>query len=171
MHTQLIRSLHNIRARHQKAVITIGNFDGVHLGHQRLIKKVIDQAKKLGVPSMVITFEPHPAEFFAGQKIVIPRLTRLREKFMALKNCGVDYVLILPFNQELAKLSASDFVIQILYKKLQPSEIIIGDDFHFGHQRQGNFALLQKMGQTLGFQVESLDTLLIEDERVSSTRV
>lgn len=171
MHTKLIRSLHNIQAHHQNGVITIGNFDGVHLGHQRLIKKVVEEARKLDVPSIVIAFEPHPAEYFAGNKVAIPRLSRFREKFLSLKACGVDYVLILPFNQYLANLSASDFVIQILYKKLHPSEIIIGDDFQFGHKRSGNFELLYKMGQALGFKVQAMDTHLINDERVSSTRV
>lgn len=171
MHTKLIRSLHNIQAHHQNGVITIGNFDGVHLGHQQLIKKVVERARKLNVPSIVIAFEPHPAEFFAGNKVAIPRLTRLREKFSYIKHCGVDYVLILPFNQYLATLSASDFVIQVLYKKLRPTEMIIGDDFQFGHKRLGNFELLQKMGQALGFKVEAMNTLLVEGERVSSTRV
>lgn len=171
MSTKLIHSLHNIRAIHQNGVITIGNFDGVHVGHQRLIKKVVDEAKKRHVPSIVIAFEPHPAEFFAGNKVSIPRLTRLREKFTAIKACGVDYVLILTFNQYLAALSATEFVIQVLYKKLHPCHVIIGDDFQFGHQRQGDFHLLQKMGQTLGFSVEAMDTLTLEGERVSSTRI
>jgi len=171
MPTKLIRALHNLHSHHQNGIITIGNFDGVHLGHQALLKRVTETARKLHVPSIAIIFEPHPAEFFAGQKVSIPRLTRFREKFRALKACGLDYVLVLPFNQKLASLSASDFVIQILFNKLKPHTIIVGDDFHFGYKRQGNFDLLAKMGQTLGFKAEAMPTFLLDGERVSSTRV
>jgi riboflavin kinase/FMN adenylyltransferase len=137
-----------------------------------LIKRVVEKAKTLGVPSMVVTFEPHPFEFFEDVKsLAIPRLTRLREKFAALAACGVDYVLILPFNQALADLSAKAFVQSYLKEALQPRHIIIGDDFRFGYQRQGDFALLQQLGKQWGFEVEATDTLLIDGERISSTRV
>ncbi len=129
------------------------------------------KAKELKVPSLVITFEPHPFEFFGKENLTIPRLTRLREKFLALAECGVDYVLIFPFNQALADLSASDFVTAIIHHSLRPVHIIIGDDFHFGHKRQGDFALLQEMGKQSGFTVEAMPTVLVDGERVSSTRV
>jgi riboflavin kinase/FMN adenylyltransferase len=171
MPTTLIRSQYNIPTAAQGGVVTIGNFDGVHLGHQQLIQRVIEEAKKRRVPSVVITFEPHPFEFFEKGEHKIPRITRLREKFRALEECGIDYVLILPFNQKLASLSASDFVASILYQQLGPVHIIIGDDFKFGHKRLGDFALLNEMGKMLGFSVASMPTLLIDGERVSSTRV
>jgi riboflavin kinase/FMN adenylyltransferase len=171
MATELVRSFYNIKAKHQGGVLTIGNFDGVHLGHQQLVAKVVAQAKALQVPSLVVTFEPHAFEFFGGDNVTIPRLTRLREKYCALADSGVDYVVILPFNQELANLSASDFVTKILHQDLRAKHIIVGDDFHFGYKRQGDLPLLQSMGQTLGFSAEALSTVIIEDERVSSTRV
>lgn len=169
--TKLIRSLHNIGSQHLGGVITIGNFDGVHQGHQALIAQVIAKAQRLRVPSLVITFEPHPFEFFSQEKVTIPRLTRLREKFYALAACGVDYVLVLPFNQSLASLTAEAFITQVLYHYLKPQAVIIGDDFRFGYKRQGDFTLLQTMGKTVGFTVQAMPTLEMAGERVSSTRI
>lgn len=168
--TALIRSLPNITPQQQGGVVTIGNFDGVHLGHQALLKRVVEKARKLHVPAIVVTFEPHPFEFFGGETQTVARLTRLREKYLALANCGIDAVVILPFNQKLASLSASDFV-QHMVDALRPCHVVIGDDFHFGAKRQGNFQLLETMGATLGFTVEAMPTFIIEGERVSSTRV
>lgn len=169
--TTLIRSIYNIKPQHQGGVITIGNFDGVHVGHQALIAKVVAKAKELKVPSTVVTFEPHPFEYFGRDNLTIPRITRLREKFKALADCGVDNVLILPFNHKVADLSATDFITTILHQYLKPKHIVIGDDFRFGHKRQGDFALLETMGSELGFSVEAMPTSLIDGERVSSTRV
>lgn len=170
MSTTLIRSLYNLTPAQAGGVITLGNFDGVHLGHQQLVKHVIAKAKRLGVPSLVVTFEPHGFEFFGKDNVTIPRLTRLREKVTALSALHVDHILILPFNHDLASKSASNFVADI-HQALQPVHIVIGDDFHFGYQRQGNFSLLQTMGMALGFSVEAMPTVLIEGTRVSSTRV
>ena len=171
MPTKLIRSLYNVTPLEQGGVITIGNFDGVHLGHQELVRRVIAAARERHVPATVVTFEPHPFEFFEKGIHTIPRITRLREKFRALSACGVDNVLILPFNQKLASVSASDFVKSVLHRYLKTVHIIVGDDFRFGHKRQGDFALLQQCGEQLGFTVEAMPTLLIDGERVSSTRV
>jgi riboflavin kinase / FMN adenylyltransferase len=155
----------------KQGVMTIGNFDGVHLGHQALVKRVMEEAKERGAPSVVVTFEPHPFEFFERGAHTIPRITRLREKFKLLAECGVDYVLILPFNQKLASISASNFVKEIVHQRLIPAHIVIGDDFRFGYKRQGDFNLLQQVGGELGFTVEAMPTLMVEGERVSSTRV
>jgi riboflavin kinase/FMN adenylyltransferase len=171
MPTNLIRSLYNIKPEHRGGVITIGNFDGVHLGHQQLIAKTIEQAKKLGKPSIVMTFEPHAFEFFAPDQVTIPRLTRMREKFYALAECGVDCVLILPFNQYLANLSATDFIAKIIHQSLRPAHIVIGDDFRFGRGRQGTFDTLRSAGETLGFTVQAMPTVMVNGERVSSTLV
>jgi riboflavin kinase/FMN adenylyltransferase len=119
----------------------------------------------------VVTFEPHAFEFFAKGPVTIPRITRLREKFTALAECGVDYVVVLKFNQELASIDASQFVSDILHQTLRPVHMIVGDDFRFGRERKGDFALLSKMGADLGFTVEAMPTLLVDGERVSSTRV
>lgn len=169
--TKLIRSFYNLTPQQQGGVITIGNFDGVHAGHQQLVARVIEKAKELHVPSLVVTFEPHPFEYFSKDHLTIPRLTRLREKFRAFADCGVDNVLILNFNQYLAYLSATDFVKGILYAALHPAHIVIGDDFRFGRARLGDFALLKEMGQELGFTVEAMPTVIVDGERASSTRV
>lgn len=171
MKTQLIRSLQHIPPSAKGAVMTIGNFDGVHLGHQQLIKLVTEAAQTLGVPSLVMTFEPHPAEFFAPESNTVSRLTRFREKFQALKSCGIDYVLVLPFNRFTAQLSANDFVEQVLANKLSASHVIIGDDFRFGRGRMGDIELLERLGKTHGFRVSALDTYEVQAERVSSTRL
>jgi riboflavin kinase/FMN adenylyltransferase len=171
MREKLIRSLDNIKPAHQGGVLTIGNFDGVHLGHQQLLANAVKEARKLQAPVTVMTFEPHPFEFFSGENLTIPRLTRMREKCCELLSHGVDYILILPFNHALARLTASEFVTQILHDSLHPQKIIIGDDFHFGRERQGNFLLLREMGATRGFTVDAIPTVMLEGERVSSTRV
>ena len=171
MKTRLIRSLHHVTKSHQGGVVTIGNFDGVHLGHQHLVEKTVAFAKAFSSPSMVITFEPHPFEFFEGENLSIPRLTRFREKFCALSSCGIDYVLIIEFNQEVASISASDFVKNILHDILHVQHVIVGDDFHFGYKRLGDFTLLKTMGKVYQFTVEALLTVLLEGERISSSRI
>jgi len=171
MPTKLVRHLAYLTPAQQGGVVTIGNFDGVHLGHQALVKAAVSAARARGVPSIVVTFEPHAFEFFAKGPVTIPRITRLREKFTALAECGVDYVVVLKFNQELASIDASQFVSDILHQTLRPVHMIVGDDFRFGRERKGDFALLSKMGADLGFTVEAMPTLLVDGERVSSTRV
>ena len=171
MPAKLIRGFNQIKPEHQNGVAAIGNFDGVHLGHQALIQKVIQQAKVRRAPSIVITFEPHPFEFFQKEHLTIPRLTRLREKFTALSACGVDYILILKFNQQLAETSASDFVAEILHHRLRLKELIVGDDFRFGRGRLGDLSLLQSMGETLGFEAIEVPAVQVDGVRISSTRI
>ncbi|HEU5280706.1 MAG TPA: bifunctional riboflavin kinase/FAD synthetase [Gammaproteobacteria bacterium] len=169
--THLIRSLNQVPSRARGGVATMGNFDGVHLGHQALIRAVVEAAKRQGRPSVVVTFEPHPFEFFSGDKLTIPRITRFREKFRALSALGCDYVLLLKFNQELASISASDFVNQLWVQALAIQSLIVGDDFHFGRDRAGNIDLLVAEGKAHGFSAEAMPTFLLNGERVSSTRV
>lgn len=171
MPTQLIRSIHAILPYQQGGVVTLGNFDGVHLGHQALIQRVVAEARSQALPSTVVTFEPHPFEFFNQSSLTIPRLTRMREKFCALRDLGADNVCILKFNQSLADLSASEFVTTVLHRGLKAKHVIVGDDFRFGKKRQGDFLLLKQLGNELGYTVESMETVQIEGERVSSTRV
>lgn len=170
MTTELIRGLYNIKPQHRGCVVTIGNFDGVHIGHQALLEKVKKRAKEMSAHSLVLTFEPLPKEFFGRDKLV-PRLTRWREKYYAFSQCKVNQVLLLHFNQALAALSAEDFVKEILYKKLAVKHIIIGDDFRFGKARQGDFEFLRAAGQQYGFTVEDMQSVLLGDVRVSSTSV
>jgi riboflavin kinase/FMN adenylyltransferase len=167
---QLVRGQHNLHASHQDCAATIGNFDGVHLGHQAVFKALQEKAMHLGVPSTVILFEPQPMEFFQPQKAP-PRLTRLREKLIHIRNCGIDRVVLLEFNQHLASLSAEAFVQQVLVDGLAIRHLYVGDDFRFGRERKGDFSLLQKAGEKQGFGVEGMDTICHDDCRISSTRI
>lgn len=168
--TELIRGLYNVAPRHMGGVVTIGNFDGVHLGHQALLKKVKETAQALKVPSTVITFEPQPLEYFMPNKAV-PRLTRWREKFCELAKLGIDNILVLRFNEALANLSADDFIKKILCDTLHVRHIIIGDDFRFGQARAGDFNYLKNAGVQHGFIVEDMPSVIDFGERISSTRI
>lgn len=172
--TELIRGLYNILPIHKGGVVTIGNFDGVHCGHKNLINRVKKQALAMNIPSIVITFEPQPMEYFARnqpEKPKVARLTRFREKFYALAETEIDYILLLRFNKTLASLPAKDFVREILIEGLGIKHIIIGDDFRFGYHREGNLDYLKNAGEEFGFTVESMASVVIEGERASSTRV
>lgn len=167
---ELIRGLHNLRERHRGCVATIGNFDGVHLGHQTVLGQLSEKAAELGVPSMVITFEPYPLEYFAPAEAP-PRLTRLREKIKALTRYAVDRVLCLQFDRKLAAMPAKDFIEKLLIEGLDVKYLVVGDDFRFGNKRQGDFAMLQQAGKQHGFQVVNLHTFMVDQIRVSSTRI
>lgn len=155
----------------QGSVVTLGNFDGVHLGHQAVLRQAAGQAQRLNLPLVVLIFEPLPREFFSPEAPVA-RLTRLRERvaFMQALGC-VDFLVLLPFNKALAELSALEFIQKILVNALGVRQCVIGDDFRFGRGRQGDFALLRAWGARHDFSVEAADTWLHEGERVSSTRI
>lgn len=167
---ELIRGLHNLRPRHRGCVATIGNFDGVHLGHQAVLGQLAEKADEFGVPAVVITFEPQPQEYFSHGEIP-PRLTRFREKLRALRRFSVDRVLALRFNDRLAGLSAGEFIRQVLLDGLGIRYLVVGDDFRFGRGREGDFAMLQQVGQEHGFEVVNMHTFSLDGERVSSTRI
>lgn len=167
---EFIRGIYNIKPEHQDCVATIGNFDGIHLGHQTLLNKLIHKSKELNWPSLVITFEPQPNEYFATQKNV-PRLMRFREKLDAFKDIGIDRVLCVPFKDSIAIQIAEVFVRSVLVEKLAVKYVLVGDDFHFGFKRMGNYQLLQSMGEKYHFKTECLATYQLYGERVSSTRV
>ncbi len=151
-------------------VLTIGNFDGLHRGHQALLERLTTQARKLGLPATVMTFEPHPRELFSPDQAPA-RLTGLREKLDLLAGQGVDRVFVCHFNARLAALSAGDFIDRLLVRGLGVRHLFVGDDFRFGQGRQGNFALLQAAGRQHGFAVEAMPTIEWEGERVSSSFV
>lgn len=167
---ELIRGLHNIRPRHRGCVATIGAFDGVHLGHQTVFAKLNEKARELNLPSLVITLEPLPREFFAPKKAPA-RVMSFREKYVALKAQGIDRVLRVHFTHELSLVSAEDFISDIFHDKLDIKFMVVGDDLRFGHERRGDFNLLKRMGEELGFGVSDTDTLIDHGERVSSTRI
>ncbi|WP_407312413.1 bifunctional riboflavin kinase/FAD synthetase [Pseudomonas sp. nanlin1] len=167
---QLVRGLHNLRPQDRGCVATIGNFDGVHRGHQAILARLRERALELDLPSCVVIFEPQPREYFAPQTAPA-RLARLRDKLRLLAAEGVDRVLCLAFNQRLSKLSASEFVDTILVDGLGIKHLEVGDDFHFGCDRVGDFAFLQQAGKTRGFTVEAAQTVELQGVRVSSTQV
>ncbi len=159
------------------AAVTIGNFDGMHRGHQALLRQLKAEAAARGLQPAVLTFAPHPREFFArklagGQAPVIPaRLHTLREKLEALAAAGVAETRICAFNEAFAALSPEDFVKQVLVDAMQAKHVLIGDDFHFGARRAGDFALLESLGEQYGFTVSALDSQCLADERISSSQV
>jgi riboflavin kinase / FMN adenylyltransferase len=167
---EFIRGLHNLGPEHKGCVATIGSFDGVHLGHQVILHQLIQVARSLNVPAVAIVFEPQPTEFFAGDKAPA-RLMRMREKLEALWAAGIDKVLCLNFNETLRNLSAEQFIDRVLVQGLAIKHLVVGDDFRFGCDRKGDYALLQAKGAELGFEVTDSHTLEIDGKRVSSTRI
>ncbi len=165
-----IRGLHNLRPEHRGSVVTIGTFDGVHLGHQAIIRQVNQQSKNLNLPSVAIIFEPQPNEFFV-KEAAPARLMRLKEKASALFDAGIDRVCCLAFNQSLRNLTANEFVRSVLVDGLGVRYLVVGDDFRFGCDRSGDFELLQQAGRDNNFQVSNTHTFEVEHERVSSTRI
>jgi len=167
---ELIRGIHNIRERHRGCVLTIGNFDGVHLGHQAVLRQVIQQAERLQLPSVVMLFEPQPREFFAPD-FAPARLCRLRDKLKLLAAFGIDRVLCVQFNQKFAVCQAEAFVQQLLVDSLDVKYLVVGDDFRFGYGRKGNFSMLKQAGQQFGFDVINTHSLRLDQARVSSTAI
>ena len=172
---QVIRGLHNCRKEHQNGVITIGNFDGLHLGHQKMLEQVQSEANRLNTHRCLITFEPLPREFFAKGKPTAARLTNRGEKIRLLNDFASqirpEYLLFLNFNQALAKMSAGAFIEKILIDQLKIKSVIVGDDFRFGCDRQGDFALLQTYGKKYQFSVINIASHCLENQRVSSTLI
>jgi riboflavin kinase / FMN adenylyltransferase len=152
------------------SVLAIGNFDGVHLGHQALLTRLEGKARALGLPASVMTFEPHPRELFSPEQAPA-RLTSLREKLGLLESFGVDRTYVVHFSRKLATLSAEEFIERVLVHGLAVKHLIVGDDFRFGRGRGGDFAMLQQAGIEHGFGVESMHTIDLDGERVSSSAV
>ena len=167
---EIINGLHNLRSRHRGCVLTIGNFDGVHRGHRQLIDVLCEKAKALGVPSMLMTFEPQPREFFAGTKLPA-RLTRFREKVYLLDQTPLDRLLCLPFNERTANIEADWFAKDFVVDQVGAKHLVIGDDFRFGRGREGDFALFERYGQIHGYSVSAMSTLLQGEARISSTLI
>ncbi|CAG1021023.1 riboflavin kinase / FMN adenylyltransferase [Patescibacteria group bacterium] len=167
---RLIRGLYHLEPFYQGCVLTIGNFDGLHLGHQAVIKKLAGRGKALDLPIVAMTFEPQPLEYFLHQNAP-SRLTRLREKVIEFSKQPVDHLIIVKFNQEFADYDAEQFIKDILLDKLHVKHLVIGDDFHFGKARRGNFALLKEQGAKHGFTVEDTNSYYVHGLRVSSTLI
>ncbi|WP_313653032.1 bifunctional riboflavin kinase/FAD synthetase [Pantoea sp.] len=167
---KFIRGIHNLNEQHRGCVLTIGNFDGVHRGHQALISRLCEEGRRLNLPVVVMVFEPQPLELFAGDRAPA-RLTRLRDKLRYMAEAGVDNVLCVRFDRRFAALSAQRFISDLLVEKLNVKYLAVGDDFRFGAGRQGDFPLLQKAGAEYGFEVVSTETFCDGGKRISSTAV
>lgn len=167
---ELIRGIHNIKPWHRGCVLTIGNFDGVHLGHQSVLRRLTEQAQRLGVPSCVMVFEPQPRELFTGNQAP-PRLTRLREKYQQLARLGIDRLLCVRFNADFAAHSPEHFIRGLLVDKLGVRFLVVGDDFRFGQNRGGDFGQLTRAGRAFDFEVVSTQSWCMNRQRVSSTLI
>lgn len=150
--------------------LTIGNFDGVHLGHRAMIARLAEAARPLGLPVAVMTFEPQPQEFFAPDQAPA-RLTALREKLELLRECGVDRVHVFRFDFAFAQLTADQFVSRILHDGLAVKRLLVGDDFRFGARRAGDISLLKQAAPQAGFDVDAMPSVVTGGARVSSTAV
>ena len=166
----LIRGLSHLQPFKNGCVLTIGNFDGLHLGHRTVIKKLDERGKDLGLPVVIMIFEPQPLEYFLGDNSP-SRLMRLREKVIEFAKLPVDNLLIVRFNRYFANCDAEQFIDDILIKKLNVKHLVIGDDFHFGKARRGNFAMLKEKGKLHGFSVEDTGSCQVAGLRISSTLI
>jgi riboflavin kinase/FMN adenylyltransferase len=167
---ELIRGRHNLRLHHRGCAVTIGAFDGVHLGHQSVLAHLRQQAVSLKVPTTVVTFEPLPREYLRPLEAP-PRITTLRDKWPLLAEYGVDRVLCLPFNESLRQLSAREFVEEVFVSGLGVRYLAFGDDFRFGNRREGDLDYVRALANEFGYAVAPTPTLELGGDRVSSTRI
>ncbi|MEK6807279.1 MAG: bifunctional riboflavin kinase/FAD synthetase [Pseudomonadota bacterium] len=167
---ELIRGLHNLRERHRGCVLSIGNFDGFHLGHQALVTRLKQHAARVKLPAVIQIFEPTPREFFVPSSAP-GRINSLRGKLRALSQAGVDRVHCLRFGQQLSAWPAERYIEDMLVAKLGVKAVLVGDDFRFGAGRGGDISLLQRMGEKHGFVAEAMSTVEISGMRASSSAV
>ncbi len=165
-----MRITHGFSSLDTPHAVTIGNFDGLHLGHQAMLARLQDVARARGLPSCVLSFEPHPREFFTPEQAPA-RLSSLREKAEYLRQTGIDRMHVFRFDRAFSSLSAEAFIEQVLGRTLQARYVLVGDDFRYGAKRAGDFALLEQTGRSLGFEAEFLPTVAVAGERSSSTAV
>ena len=155
--------------------LTIGNFDGVHRGHQAMLALLVNEARHRGVPSCVLTFEPHPRDFFAARagrpELAPARIATLRDKLAELERCGIDRVVVARFDERLASMPAEAFIADVLLRGLRARYVLVGDDFSFGARRQGNYAMLDAAGAAQGFDVARMMSYEVHGLRVSSSAV
>ena len=167
---KLLRGFQQVEALARGAVVTIGNFDGVHLGHQALLALLREEATRLQLPMVVLLFEPQPGEYFQGQQAPA-RLSSLREKLQVLRQSGVDYVFCLKFDQMLASMPAPQFAEQYIFSTLNAVHLLIGEDFRFGKGRTGDFTLLKTLGIKKSCVVQTFPDFYVDEQRVSSTKI
>jgi riboflavin kinase / FMN adenylyltransferase len=167
--------LHTAGTLARGCALTIGNFDGVHRGHQAMLALLNSEARQRGVPSCVMTFEPHPRDYFAARhqkpELAPARIATLRDKLQELARCGVDQCVVLPFNERLASQPPESFIQDTLVNALGVKYVLVGDDFRFGAQRAGDYAMLDAAGERLGFDVARMQSYEVHGIRVSSSAV
>lgn len=166
----IFRSLEEIPAHFGPSVVTIGNFDGLHLGHRQIMRRVLDLARASGMRACVLTFDPHPAQVLAPGKAK-RRIMTTGMRMQRLAALGMDTVMLLPFSLEFAKLTPAEFADKVLARGLGAARVLVGKDFRFGHKQAGDVGTLEELGKSLGFAVEPVDAVLFRGERVSSTAV
>ena len=171
---QIFRGFHHPKLA-KACALTIGNFDGVHRGHQAMLALLSNEARHRGVPSCVMTFEPHPRDFFAEQHqqpdLAPARIATLRDKLNELATCGVDQCVVLPFDKAFASQQPQAFIEEVLLKGLGAKYVLVGDDFRFGAKRAGDYAMLDAAGAELGFDVARMNSYEVKNLRVSSSAV
>ena len=167
---EIIRDVRTTELEFPSVVLTVGSFDGIHLGHQTILRAIVDHARKKDGTPAVLTMHPHPREFFAPEHA--PNLlTSKKKQFELLDAAGIEVVFILPFDRRTADIDAVNFITDILWSRCHATELVVGHDCRFGKGAEGNFELLQKVGKDLGFEVEEIPPLIVEAERVSSTLI
>ena len=167
---KFLRRVKSLSEFENGVVATIGNFDGVHLGHQNLIKSLKYKALSMNLPVVLILFEPQPREYFQKEKAPA-RISSLREKLDVLRQCQVDYVYLIKFDKKLAQTAAADFARSYFFDELKVKYLLVGEDFQFGKNREGNYSLLKELGHEHDSEVEAFKNFCISNERVSSTKI
>jgi len=167
---ELIRGVHNLKPRHRGCVATIGNYDGLHLGHRKVLAQLKEQARRDRLPSLVMSFEPTPLEYFCGDDAPA-RLSTFREKAEQFSEIGIDRFFCVRFNWEIAEMSPEQFIKSLLVGGIDARHLVVGDDFRFGRDRSGNFDTLLAAGRSYGFEVVDTPSYSVDDLRVSSTVV
>jgi riboflavin kinase/FMN adenylyltransferase len=167
---KLVRTICRDLLPESGCVLTIGNFDGVHLGHQSIVSGLVAKAQAMNLPAVLVTFAPSPQAYFLGEKAA-PVLSSITSRYIALHGAGIDTLVALPFNRSLATTTAMEFIKRYIVEGLHTKHLFVGDDFRFGAGRQGSYQMLCDQGQQFGFSVERVDTIYDSSERISSTRI
>ncbi|MFH1360080.1 MAG: bifunctional riboflavin kinase/FAD synthetase [Candidatus Omnitrophota bacterium] len=167
---KVISAIGSVKQKFQRPVVAIGVFDGLHRGHQFLIRKVIKRAKSIKGTSMAMTFFPHPVHVLKP-KAYLPFLVSLEHRLKLIENLGIDVCIVIDFTKKFSRLSPKSFLEKYLVKGIRPQEVFVGQDFHFGKKRLGDWQLLQKLGRARGFKVTSIAPIKSNGRMISSTRI
>ena len=167
---QVFHGIQSVQRKLKNPAITIGNFDGVHKGHQALFQRVKQLAEELNGESAVVTFDPHPLEVLFPQKAP-SFITSHRQKLDLIASCGIDATIVIPFDHKFSRMSAREFVEVVLVEKIGARAIVVGHDYRFGHSREGDIAFLKQLGEQYGFKVQTVTGLKVNDTVVSSTAI